>query len=701
MLRISAEKIIRFNLFFLCHPRSFFFAIIFFIAVSVLVQCRSNNKIIPSSPYASLNDTVKYVGMDACRKCHQDKFETFMHTGMGMSFDRASQKKSSARFGEMEIIYDKHKDFYYYPYFRKDSLFVLEYRLSGKDTIHSRTEQVNYIVGSGQHTNSHIMNVNGYLYQAPATFYTQETRWDLPPGFENGNNSRFSRKIELECVSCHNAYPGMVDGSENKYEFIPNGIDCERCHGPGEQHVKDKTSGKLVDVSKEIDYSIVNPAKLPDELQLDICQRCHIQGNAVLNPGKSFFEFRPGMKLSEVMNVFMPRHSGENHKHIMASHAERLKMSQCFLVTNEKAEQQNSSSLFSAKQSLTCITCHNPHVSVKVTDKNIFNDACRSCHSSVASPSPQGEGVGLRECTEKPEARSQQQDNCVFCHMPRNHTTDIPHVTATDHFIRKSAKGRIRKGEPLKEETVSDIREFVGIFCINNSSPPQEAVADGYLSYYEKFTPNPLALDSAKKYLPDNSADDVRKNFSALVRWAFLKNDYRKVVKYVRQSGNDDSFFKKVKFNNDAAWTAYRIGESFNNLSANSKALKYYLLAVKLEPFNLEFRNKLGALQMSIGKEKEGGENFSFIYRENPEFVPALTNLGYYYLTVEKNPGKAEQFYKDALRLDPDNEQALLNRAGLYIFKKKIPEAKKLLEMILKKYPDNIQAKNALKQINS
>lgn len=668
--------------------RIIFSSLFFSIVACLFLKCDSNKKNISSLQYASLNDTVKYVGMDACRKCHQDKYETFIHTGMGMSFDKASEKKSSARFGEKEIIYDSQKDFFYHPYFRNDSLFVHEYRVQERDTIHSRTEHVSYIVGSGQHTNSHIMNVNGYLYQAPMTFYTQESRWDLPPGFENGNNSRFSRKIELECVSCHNAYPKMVDGSENKYDFVSNGIDCERCHGPGEQHVKDKTEGKLVDISKEIDYSIVNPAKLPVELQLDVCQRCHIQGNAVLKPGKSFFDFRPGMKLSDVMNVFMPRHSGENSEHIMASHAERLKMSQCFLVTNEKHKEKNSAALFSSKQSLTCITCHNPHVSVKVTNKNVFNDACKSCHSdsphSIANP------VELT-CTEKPEARNQKQDNCVSCHMPRNHTTDIPHVTATDHFIRK----------PLKEKTVNDIREFVGIVCINNSSPPQDAIADGYLSYFEKFIPNPLALDSAKKYLPDYSVEDLKKNFSALIRWAFLKNDYKKVVDFVHQSGNDNSFLKKVKFNNDAAWTAYRIGESFNNLSDNNSALKYFSLAVELEPYNLEFRNKLGAMQLSTGRKKEAAENFIFIYKENPKFIPALTNLGYYYLAVEANPDKAEKFYKEALLLDPDNEQALLNMAGLYIFKKKIPEAKKLLESILQKYPGSRQAKAALRQINS
>jgi len=657
----------------------------------ISLQCISNQKRISPTSYASLNDTVKYVGMNTCRQCHQNIYDTFIHTGMGMSFDKASEQKTSARFGTNEIIRDSIKDFYYHPYWKNDSLFISEYRLSGKDTVHSRRELVIYIVGSGQHTNSHIINSNGYLYQAPATFYTQEARWDLPPGFENGNNSRFNRKIELECISCHNAFPKIVDGSENKYEVIPNGIDCERCHGPGGQHVKDKTSGRLVDISKEIDYSIVNPAKLPVELQMDICQRCHIQGNAVLNPGKSFFDFRPGMKLSDVMNVFMPLYSGDKTKHIMASHAERLKMSQCFLVSNEKLKNEIPGALFSSKQSLTCISCHNPHVSVKVTDKNVFNDACKKCHvTSSVSGLNEREIVSKLVCTENPETRKAKQDNCVSCHMPRNHTTDIPHVITTDHFIRK----------PLKEEAVNDIREFIGIVCVNNPAPQNSVMAEGYLSYYEKFTPNPMALDSAKKYLPDNSADDVKRNFALLVRWAFLRNDYKKVIRYVQECADVDSVFLKVKFNNSPAWTAYRIGESFNSLGEQENALKYFLLAVTLEPFNLEFRNKLGALQLSLKKIKEAFENFSFIYSENPKYIPALTNLGYYSLTVEDNTDKAESYYRSALQLDPDNEQAMLNLAGLFIFQNKVKEAKRTLEALLKKYPENLQAKQVMTQLN-
>jgi len=320
-----------------CFCNHFLITFCFCVFFSFLISCTSSTKEKQRPQYASLSDSTTYVGINTCKQCHPGIYETFIETGMGKSFEHASHAKSSAKFDEHALIHDRFRDFYYHPSWKNDSLYLKEFRLAGRDTVYQREEKISYIVGSGQHTNSHIMNVNGYAYQVPATYYTQKGTWDLPPGFENGYNSRFNRKIELECMSCHNAYPGIVPGSENKYDFIPNGIDCERCHGPGSEHVRQKQLGNIIDTSKAIDYSIVNPAKLPVALQLDICQRCHIQGNAVLNEGKTFFDFRPAMHLSDVMNVFMPVFKGDEDSHIMASHAERLKMSKCFINTVARA----------------------------------------------------------------------------------------------------------------------------------------------------------------------------------------------------------------------------------------------------------------------------------------------------------------------------------------------------------------------------
>lgn len=129
--------------------------------------------------YLNMNDTVKYVGAHTCMLCHQGIYNSFIHTGMGESFDKASKEKSAAKFGPHVVIYDKYKDFYYHPFWKKDSLYVLEFRLQGKDTIYKHEQQINYIIGSGMHTNSHMYRVNGYIYQIPITFYTQEGKWDL------------------------------------------------------------------------------------------------------------------------------------------------------------------------------------------------------------------------------------------------------------------------------------------------------------------------------------------------------------------------------------------------------------------------------------------------------------------------------------------------------------------------------------------
>ncbi|HHS95333.1 MAG TPA: hypothetical protein ENJ45_01995, partial [Phaeodactylibacter sp.] len=271
--------------------KAIYFLLLFPI-VLLYLDCFKGTEAFDVSRYANLHDSVQYVGMNTCKSCHFNVYETFIQTGMGQSFDTAGRHKSAARFDAHTLVYDEESDFYYYPSFQGNDLFITEFRLQGKDTIHKRVEKVDYIIGSGQHTNSHLVSQNGYLFQAPITYYTQKGQWDLAPGFEK-ENLRFDRILTTECITCHNDYPTLVDGSLHKYALMPNGIACERCHGPGEIHVKEKLAGNIIDTSRYIDYTIVNPRDLPKDLQMDVCQRCHLQGLAVLQQGKSFYDFKP------------------------------------------------------------------------------------------------------------------------------------------------------------------------------------------------------------------------------------------------------------------------------------------------------------------------------------------------------------------------------------------------------------------------
>ncbi|MFY8132656.1 MAG: tetratricopeptide repeat protein, partial [Bacteroidia bacterium] len=602
-----------------------------------------------NSPWLNINDTVDYVGMTKCAMCHDTIRHTFVHTGMGQSFDTASFGKSAANY-QHPIIYDKKLNFYYQAFKSNGSIYMREFRLEGRDTVHQRVEKIDYIVGSGQHTNSHLTSVNGYLYQMPMTFYTQQKKWDLPPGFENGNNSRFSRILNSECISCHNSLPEMDRGSENKFTLMPKGISCERCHGPGELHVHEKLKGIRVDTKKDTDFTIVNPKKLSFDLQVNLCQRCHLQGNAVLKPGKTFFDFRPGMQLSEVMSVFLPRYENDP-SFIMASHADRMTQSKCFTKSGK----------------LTCITCHNPHVSVKVTGKQIFNDACNSCHSNS----------NQHLCT---KAGITAQSNCVSCHMPRSGTKDIPHVTVHDHFIRKP--------EPPKK--VAGEKRFIGLASINEKNPSALTMAKAYGQFYERFdNGNSKHLDSAFFYLQRCKSKDLE-YWRTSIYLHFMKGNFSEVL----ESGN------RLGLGNWDAWTAYRMGETQHEMGMLSEAVGSLKMAVKLQPRNLEFQNKLAAYLMESQDFASAKKTLEWIIQENPKEVQAWNNLGFLHLQ-SGNGAKADECYRKALALDPDYEPLLMNWAGYCLYQGNVREAKKIVGRIIQRNPQNQQAKAILEQLKS
>ncbi len=604
------------------------------------------------------HDTVSYVGIETCATCHADIQHTFQHTGMGKSFGEATMEKAYYEWDGSEVIYDPHSQLYYQPYFSDSILLVKEFRFENGDTTHARIQKVDYIIGSGQHTNSHIWAMNGLLYQAPFTYYTQEGKADLPPGFEEGQNSRFSRKIGLECMSCHNAMPvGFELGSDNRFEEVPLGIDCERCHGPGELHVTEKRKGIIIDTSKGPDYSIVNPKRLSADLQMELCQRCHLQGNAVLVEGKSFFDFKPGMRLSEVMNVYLPRYSNSDESFIMASHADRLKRSECFIA---------------GEGSFNCISCHNPHQSVRETNIQNFNATCSGCHGESA----------IEVCSENLNVRNRVEDNCVQCHMPVSSAEDIPHVTVHDHWIRVPAESKPDADEDLE-------RKLLALVAINNPDPNIRSKARAFLQQYEQFEGSDYLLDSAMVYirkLPDSTS------YTEWIHLFHLKGTPALMIRYIDAFGANELLgeLNEMRYDNREAWTAYRAGEAYSALGRNDFALTFYAKARQLAPDVLEFQNKFGATALKVGDIRSAENVFKRLMELNPYYPEAKSNFGYVQL-LYGDTAQALVFFEAALDLDPDYVPARLNLISGYMSTGRIGEAKVLLSSLLEDYPDNAQ----------
>ena len=587
--------------------------------------------------YLNHNDTVKYVGKQECRVCHAEIYDSYMQTGMGQSFHFATKEHSALTTSEMPLIHDSIKNLSYQPFWKNDSLYLKEFRIKGRDTTHLLIKKVNYKIGSGQHTNSHLFEINGYVHQMPYTYYTQSAIADLPPGFEKGNNTRFSREIGLECMSCHNAYPNHVEGSLNKYNSIPSGIDCERCHGPGEVHVKQKLAGHIIDTSKYIDYTIVNPAKLPLDLQFDVCQRCHLQGTAVLAEGKTFTDFKPGMPLTEVMDVYLPKHK-DSESFIMASHVDRLKESACFKTAE-----------------MTCVSCHNPHKSVTTLSATYFDNKCMQCHEVC---------------------KEEKTQNCTSCHMPKSSSTDIMHVAITDHKIGIHNDVKAEKGA------------FLGLIAINNAKPTNLSKAKAYLKHFESFEANPNYLDSAFYFLQKTAP-----YFTVYVQYFYLKQDDKGLINFVMNNEVDST-----KYSNSSLAMAYsRVGEVFARNKMSSTAEKYFKKATVRMPFVIDYKIKQGAFLLKQKQLSASKIVFSDALTLNPTFKEIHLNLGYISL-LEHNFEKADLYLKQALALDPDYVLAYENLVLLAQMQNKIEQAKVYLNKILEIAPAH-KAKEILQKL--
>ena len=264
--------------------------------------------------------------------------------------------------------------------------------------------------------------------------------------------------------------------------------------------------------------------------------------------------------------------------------------------------------------------------------------------------------------------------------MPKSGAIDIPHVSITDHFIRK----------PVKKVDVAGVKKFIGLFAINEKKTDPKIKAEAYLNQYEKFDHSLTLLDSAKKYL-DLSPDY---DFNLLVRLYFIKNDFQKII-----SLSEERNYSKSNPGNDS-WTFYRIAEAYQSMGKNNEAYSYYKKATELSPYNLDFLNKLAGNLFNQNKQDEAKKIYEKIISENPKFASAYCNLGFIYF-MQRDYNSAEKNYDKSLSLDPDYEIALMNKVRLFVTKGENDKAKRLLTQMVKKNPTNEKAKMILKQINT
>ncbi len=382
--------------------------------------------------------SAEYVDTSVCAGCHADIAATYRQTGMGRSFHRVNARDRTENFTTHNTLYNQASDRSYTMLERDGKLYEQRSQIGFEGLQTNRMEkQIDYVVGSGNHARTYLHRTNeGKLIELPVSWYSElGGYWGMSPGYDRPEQEDFRRPIVSECMFCHNAYPsqsrqGLTGEHEEIFgDAIPEGIDCQRCHGPGSAHVKAAAAqgGSLAAIRD----AIVNPGRLSRERQMDVCMQCHLETtssplpHSILKIGRAPFSYRPGEPLTDYRLSFDHKAgTGFDDRMEVAQQAYRLRKSACFL-----------------KSEMTCLTCHNPHKELSGADTTRHYVAvCMGCHSKAhASGEPAGEPKAQ---TEKP--------NCLTCHMWRRRTDDAVHVIMTDHYIQQY-KPRRDFLAPIKE----------------------------------------------------------------------------------------------------------------------------------------------------------------------------------------------------------------------------------------------------------
>jgi hypothetical protein len=386
-------------------------------------QARSKDAHDPATmPRAQPDPNAGYAGSFACSRCHLEIYNHYVQTKMGRSATpvTADFLKTVPLPAE---LYDQRTTRRFRVYQQDGKLYQSEYQLDASgNRVFEDTHAIDYIVGAKMNGLSALVHSDGYLFEAPLSFYKQTGQWALSPGYQRGDYG-FNRTIASGCIYCHSGRSQPIAGREGKYAepaFTQLAIGCENCHGPGQKHVDAMESG--AEYKKGKDPTIVNPASLHSTAANDLCESCHQTGDVRLyQPGKTYQDFRPGMRLDRILAILMvPPTAAAPPTDDHVEHYYSMVLSRCYLATANKPDAQR----------LRCISCHDPHVEPTAAEAPAyFNGKCMSCHTT-------------QSCKAGSAARHAASDNCISCHMPTRSETAISHTSLTNHRIVA------RPGEP-------------------------------------------------------------------------------------------------------------------------------------------------------------------------------------------------------------------------------------------------------------
>jgi hypothetical protein len=323
-----------------------------------------------------------YAGDAACAECHAAEARTYAGTLHARDSSLADRRtilgdfttgQNVLRTGNPNIIFAMIQ--------APDGFYQSAVNIADPQNLTGEAQRFDLVIGSGRRGQTYLYWKDEQLFELPVSWWIETHEWINSPGYVDGN-VHFDRPIVPRCLECHATAFQTAGPPANKYlkDSLALGIGCEKCHGPGAEHVaREKSAHPPAAGSDEI--AIVNPARLSRERAIDVCGLCHAGAGLPLTDSQSF---RPGDDLARYVAITIPPPDAPVDVH--GNQVQAIERSKCF--TSGK---------------LTCATCHNVHVKQEAADA--FSVHCLSCHKAQACPRFRQMGEAIRT-------------KCIDCHMP-------------------------------------------------------------------------------------------------------------------------------------------------------------------------------------------------------------------------------------------------------------------------------------------
>ena len=389
-----------------------------------------------SSASASIS---AYAGSQSCKSCHSAIYDSWQNSGMGRMFRpyrpenvigdfRANNQFSDATgavVARMSVQHDK-------------CYFAIRDASGGW-----RTYPVDYTIGSKWQQAYATRLPDGDIHVFPVQYSAITAKWINywkvidPPSSPRAEVTAFNQltsatNYQINCAPCHTSQlrlskPGSSSGHD--YEFREGGINCEMCHGTGQNHILAMTSGKRAE--NTTDYGTENFREISARNYVAICGQCHAQ-SAVRQPGL-LGEVNYPAQGAAFPPTYVSRPYGELARRAFYKDGR-------FRETTFIAEAFRRSACFRKGQA-HCGNCHQPHApdaSSNLTSLKFLgkpDQMCLQCHSKFAAD------VSVH--THHPATA--EASRCVACHMPRimnsvmfkartHQIDDIPNAAMTQRF---------------------------------------------------------------------------------------------------------------------------------------------------------------------------------------------------------------------------------------------------------------------------